>query len=256
MIELRDNNADAFPDPGKLKSEQSASTSGIRPGDLFNLTVPVEDVLAKHGWQLDSESGERKFFTRPGKDGGVSASVKDGTVWVFTSSVPSLPANAETGKPYTAFALVAHLEYGGDFKRAAKELAAAGFCSVQRANEPRVALGSSKPPVATSFTPLPEWRPFPVQHLPAVISEFVRSVATAMRCDPTFAALPALAACAGMIGATRVIRLKRSWVEPAILWVAVVGERGVLKSPPYRRAVAPVIALQAAHFKAHTAAME
>jgi hypothetical protein len=94
---------------------------------VFNLIVPVEDVLKARGWVVERESGDRILFRRPGKGAGVSASVKDGTVWVFTSSISELPASAAGGKPYTAFALIAHLEYGGDFTRAARELTRAGY---------------------------------------------------------------------------------------------------------------------------------
>jgi DNA polymerase I-like protein with 3'-5' exonuclease and polymerase domains len=109
---------------------------------------------------------------------------------------------------------------------------------------------------ARRYTPLPPWRPLPVEHLPGPVGAFVRTVSRAMRCDPTFVALPTLAVCGGMIGSTRTIRLKRSWYEPAMIWAVVVGESGTLKSPPYKRAVAPVIAMQAAHIKEHRAAAE
>ncbi|WP_162667358.1 YfjI family protein [Gemmata massiliana] len=111
---------------------------------------------------------------------------------------------------------------------------------------PKVAFGRPAPkvPPAPPFTPLPEWRPFPVDLLPGAVREFVTTVSTAMRCDLTYVALPALAVCSGMIGATRTIRLKKSWSEPAMLWTAVVGESGTLKTPPYKRAIAPVVAMQ------------
>ncbi len=113
-----------------------------------------------------------------------------------------------------------------------------------------------KPPTPHRYTPLPPWQPFPTEQLPSAVREFVLTVSQAMRCDPTFVALPALAVCAGMIGGTRQIRLKKSWHEPAVTWAVVVGESGTLKTPPYKRAVAPVIAMQAAYLKEHRAAAE
>jgi hypothetical protein len=114
--------------------------------------------------------------------------------------------------------------------------------------------GNAPPP--PRYTPLPSWVPFPTEHLPDAIRAFADTVAAAMRCDPSYAALPALAVCAGMIGATRTMRLKRSWDEPAMVWAVVVGESGTLKTPPYKRAIAPVIALQKAHLAAHAIALE
>jgi hypothetical protein len=50
-------------------------------------------------------------------------------------------------------------------------------------------------------------------------------------------ALPVLAVAASLIGATRTIRLKRDWHEPAVIWSAIIGESGTLKSPAYAKAV-------------------
>lgn len=77
---------------------------------------------------------------------------------------------------------------------------------------------------------VPKFEPFPTDALPEPLREFVEWGAKSIGCDPSFVALPALAACAGAIGATRVIRLKRGWREPAILWCVVVAPSGSVKS--------------------------
>src|SRR5262249_15497742 len=43
---------------------------------------------------------------------------------------------------------------------------------------------------------------------------------------------------------TRTIRLKRGWEEPCVVWTAVVGDSGTLKSPAYIRAVSHLFRLQ------------
>jgi hypothetical protein len=105
-------------------------------------------------------------------------------------------------------------------------------------------------------SPPPPWVPFPTEHLPTAVGKFVDTVAAAMRCDPANVALPALGVCGGMIGTTRALRIKRSWVEPATVWSAVVSDSGTIKTPPYKRAVAPVVALQAEHMKAYREKLE
>lgn len=77
----------------------------------------------------------------------------------------------------------------------------------------------------------PEWKSFPVAVLPQPIRGFVIAAARAIGCDPCFVAGPMLVACAAAIGNTRRIRLKRGWVEPCILWLALVGYSGEHKSP-------------------------
>ena len=49
-----------------------------------------------------------------------------------------------------------------------------------------------------------------------------------------------LAALASAIGNSRRLRLKRGWVEPAILWTAIVGDSGTMKSPALELVLRPV----------------
>jgi DNA polymerase I-like protein with 3'-5' exonuclease and polymerase domains len=81
------------------------------------------------------------------------------------------------------------------------------------------------------------YRPFPVEALPPPLGDYVRQGADALGCDPAFLALPVLAVVASAIGGTRVIRLKRGWDEPSVVWAAIVGDSGTLKSPAHLKAV-------------------
>jgi hypothetical protein len=91
---------------------------------------------------------------------------------------------------------------------------------------------------------LEPYQPFPVDCLPEPLAEYVRQGAKALGCDESYIALPALAVVASVIGNTRTIRLKRGWVEPAIIWSAIVGDSGTLKTPAFRLAVAYLYRLQ------------
>jgi hypothetical protein len=89
------------------------------------------------------------------------------------------------------------------------------------------------------------YRPFPVEVLPEPVCSYVAEAASAIGCDPVYIALPALAGLAASIGNTRRIELKRGWWEPSVLWAAIVGESGTLKSPALDAALAPLRRLQA-----------
>ena len=97
--------------------------------------------------------------------------------------------------------------------------------------------------------------PFPTGILPPVLAQFIAEIADAMVCDESYISLPLLAAVASAIGNTRRIALKRSWSEPAVLWCAVVGDSGTVKSAPIEAATLPVWRRQAALLKAHAAAL-
>jgi hypothetical protein len=73
--------------------------------------------------------------------------------------------------------------------------------------------------------------PFPVELLPPIVREYVAEGAESRACDESVVALPVLVTLAACIGTTRRIEPKRGWPEPSILWGAVVGRSGTLKSP-------------------------
>ena len=96
-----------------------------RPGDDFNTRGDVAALLKKHGWQPGGgvRSDGNQHWTRPGKPHGTSATLKDGTFYVFSSNAhPFEPNNA-----YSAFGMLAMLEHGGDYDAAARELGQQGF---------------------------------------------------------------------------------------------------------------------------------
>jgi hypothetical protein len=104
--------------------------------------------------------------------------------------------------------------------------------------------------------PMPEgFVPFPTDVLPEPVLGYVRNGAKALGCDESYVALPLLSALAAAIGNSRRIKLKESWCEPAILWTAIVGESGTLKSPALALAIRPLRDRQEAAFGQHEAAM-
>jgi hypothetical protein len=91
--------------------------------------------------------------------------------------------------------------------------------------------------------PMP-YRPFPTEALPPVLRAFVEQGAAALGCDASFLALPALSVVAALIGNSHTIRLKRGWCEPAVIWTAIIGDSGTLKSPAVSAVVAPLHRMQ------------
>ncbi len=73
--------------------------------------------------------------------------------------------------------------------------------------------------------------PFPISLLPAAVANYVGAASSAIGCDASFIALPLLGCLARAIGNKRVIRLKKTWTEPAIIWAAIIGKSGTHKTP-------------------------
>jgi hypothetical protein len=94
----------------------------VRPGDDFNQRGEIRDVLRRNGWTL-VRSGQNEYWRRPDKPNGWSATLKDRVFYVFSGNA----APFEPNRAYSPFAVFSHLEHGGDYESAAKELRNAGY---------------------------------------------------------------------------------------------------------------------------------
>ena len=94
------------------------------------------------------------------------------------------------------------------------------------------------------------FRPFPRDVFPTSLARFVEAQAASLNCDEANVALPVLSTLASAIGATRRIRIKRNWIEPAVLWTAVVSNRGVRTGQPVQAAIEPLAVRQDEAFAA------
>jgi hypothetical protein len=87
---------------------------------------------------------------------------------------------------------------------------------------------------------------FPVEVFPLPLRRYILDCAIALGVPVDMVAVPLLGFAAGVIGNTRVLRVKPGWIERAILWLAVVGDPGSGKSPALDCARHPVDVLQQA----------
>ncbi|MDA0348458.1 MAG: DUF3987 domain-containing protein [Verrucomicrobia bacterium] len=94
---------------------ETFASGELTPGDEYDQSGNFEGLLEKHGWTKLSE----KYWRRPGKDKGVSASYNHipGRFCCFSTSTVF-----EAEKVYKPFAVYAILEHDGDFSAAASAL--------------------------------------------------------------------------------------------------------------------------------------
>ncbi|MEQ8791765.1 MAG: AAA family ATPase [Pirellulaceae bacterium] len=116
---------------------------GLAPGDGYNQQATTEtilDLLSSAGWTVCGGAGDVIRVRRPGKSCGISGTVglvsKAGNVLFccFSSNAHPFDGAGEGRSCSTdsAFSVFAKLHHGGDFKEAAKDLAAKGYGEIQR----------------------------------------------------------------------------------------------------------------------------
>jgi putative DNA primase/helicase len=124
----------ALPNPpsGSSAAGSTSTAVDLRPGDRWAAQTTFGEILEPAGWTLSHRAGEEEFWVRPGKNprDGHSATVNyqgSGLLYVFSTAVDGL----ESERSYTKFGAYASLHWGGDMRRAAQELAANGWGTLQ-----------------------------------------------------------------------------------------------------------------------------
>jgi hypothetical protein len=111
-------------EPKRSAAPRPITPGSLSPGDDFNARAQWGQVL--EGWRHSGSQSDVEYWTRPGKRAGISATVnysgKD-NLYVWTTSTPPLEAEHS----YSKFAAYALLHHDGDYKAAARDLAAKGY---------------------------------------------------------------------------------------------------------------------------------
>ena len=74
-------------------------------------------------------------------------------------------------------------------------------------------------------------QPFPVDCIPEPGQTLISHIAESVNVDVSFPAAAYLAVCAGLIGASRKVQIKRGWYAPSIIWAAIIGRPSSGKTP-------------------------
>ncbi len=111
-----------IPPPKPAKSQDEMYT--LNPFEDYNARTDVTEILAEYGWDEFKEDHKYIWFTRPGKDSGVSASWNKETeiFFVFTSST-----EFEPDKGYHPATILALLKFANDKKKTYRYLTEQGF---------------------------------------------------------------------------------------------------------------------------------
>jgi putative DNA primase/helicase len=117
---------DSMPKPESVAVEVATRSDGVlTAGDDYNQRTTWDEILLPLGWKKAYTQGEKTTWIRPGKDFGISATTNyqgNDKLMVFSTSTAF-----DSERSYDKFGALVHLQYGGDFKRAATDLRSQGY---------------------------------------------------------------------------------------------------------------------------------
>jgi hypothetical protein len=134
---------------------QTAGRASGRPGDAFNATADLHELLVTHGWTVHRTDGDLTHWRRPGKDKGSSATTSYGGNLLYVFSTNADPFEAEHA--YTPFAVYTLLNYDGDFSAAARDLAEQGYGTLTNSRKETMSTAvNDLPPINVASENVPE----------------------------------------------------------------------------------------------------
>ncbi|MFC8124685.1 bifunctional DNA primase/polymerase [Streptomyces sp. NPDC057302] len=108
------------------REQQPLPDGGLRPGEDYEARTDWADILGPAGWTFITQRGNTRYWRRPSKDRGVSATTGHAPdrdrLFVFTTST-----EFTSEVPYTKFGAYALLEHNSNFKAAAAALRREGY---------------------------------------------------------------------------------------------------------------------------------
>lgn len=229
-----------------------------KPGEAYSLRGPDwADILEQHGWTCVRSTGEKRFWRRPGKNKGISAttghckSSSNGAdlLAVFSSNATPFEAGSG-GSPcgcYSKFAAYTILNHGGNYSTAARTLGEQGYGFKTRRKHQTYTTPNGpveEPEVSPPTSSETGTAPFPIDALPLDVQEFCGAIAEAVDCPVDFPAVACLVVAGTAIGNSVSIMPKPGWFEKASLYAAVIGEPGDAKTPGVRPAKQPILRAQ------------
>jgi len=93
--------------------------SNLTVWDDYNMRADIIPLMTKHGWSVVREDNDRYYLLRPGQTSSVTSAVifKDKRIFY-----PHTTSTSFQNRGYNPFAVYAHLECNGDWKKACKQL--------------------------------------------------------------------------------------------------------------------------------------
>jgi len=206
--------------------------------------------LEAEGFEFFERDGVVYFQTPDGdhEAGKHDGNIKDGIGAYFFSKAS---APFENDKGYSIADFFAGVLFGDIGKKGRAQFAERYLRGVGEQNQSAYSESSQD----KSESPNP-WQSFPLETFPPLLRNYVTEVSKSIGIDVANNAVCVLSIISGIIGRTFWLKTKQGYVEPAMLWVALIADSGLGKSPALTYAQEPVVQLQREEFDRFGVEME
>jgi len=211
----------------KVKREYS---EGKTPWDDFNEQVNILDIVCPNDFFIPSRGHKTKhtIIKRHGATSAHSGYVFKDSGCMYLFSTGTIYPAEKLISPFQAYTIKNH---NGDFSEAAKKLYADGFGD-------RVKVKEIEPIIVEK--PKIQNTEFPLDIFPEPIQFYIKECADKLQMNVDYMGCSLLWLISVICGNSFEVEVKAGWKEKAVVWLSLVGQAGVGKTPSIDRMIFPL----------------
>lgn len=207
--------------PKEVESEYAEQR--LKPWEDFNARNKIWDVI-KDYFKEGRKSEKKTAVKRNGTDKTHSGYIYHDKNFLYLHSGNCNGLPSET--PLSAFACWTYLNYHGDFSESTKAAYDDGYGD----RLPPKKIEAKESVIKKQKEALGDYIDFPLDIFPREFQKYILDCVETLDSNADFMGSSLIWALSLMCGNSYKIRVKQGWVESPIIWVAIVGDRGIGKS--------------------------
>jgi len=210
--------------PDKIEKEY---VSEVSPWQDYNQKTSILDLLADD-FEIVKNISDKYIIRRNGATSPHSGYVYKNSGCMYLFSTGTIFPNEKLISPFSAYTIKHH---SGNYSEAAKELYKKGFGS-------RII----KPVAKLQIEPQVNYKDleFPLEVFPKEIQNYMIQCRDTLDSSIDYMGCSYLWLVSVIIGNSVKIQVKPGWVEPATMWMTIVGKAGIGKTPSISNVVFPI----------------
>jgi len=217
------------PEPIKQNTKKQYS-EGVTPWEDFNQQTNILDIITPDDFFIPNGGYKKKYtlVKRHGSQAAHSGYVFNDSGCLYLFSTGTNYPHETLISPFTAYTIKNH---NGDYSAAAKELYSQGFGD-------RVKVKELEPIIIEK--PKIEDTEFPIDIFPEQMQFYIKECSEKLQLNVDYMGCSLLWLISVACGNAYEVEVKTGWVEKAVVWLSLVGQAGIGKTPSIDRMIFPL----------------
>jgi hypothetical protein len=222
----------------KIQKQQTTTQNGISPWEDY---ANKNTVLSVCGDDFDIVKNGRTstMIRRKGADSAFSGHIFDNSGKMFLFTTATIYPHE---KPLNSFDIYAYKHHNGDYSAATKQAYFDGYGARYLPDKKIVIDVEEQIEIVDNIS-------FPIDIFPKEIQTYILECNSKLNASIDFMSVSFLWLMSVLIGNTLKVQVKNGWIDSPILWISVIGEAGVGKTPDLKLILKPLLDLNSQEIK-------